>query len=520
MVVLEGYFRSNHRRQHDARKPKTERKDVSPTCTDSHLRSVGSMASSALDLLVLTFNCAKNLINVAVFANHLQAAFGQNATGLPDVVVFSLQEIGPMSYSFIGGYLLNPYIARFEEAVNLAAAQHEDQRQQVVSVSPTPGPKKHYSLVKAGNVGYTAILLFARDPTRLRHIQEAEVGFGAAEMGNKGAAGLRVLYEADAGRSTELTFVATHLAAMEWNLPRRNANWAAIMRGMTFENPEEILKTFKTGAGADPSSNDDGDERAGLLRSNSDEEHLRLQRRIHDISVFKPSSHLFVAGDLNYRISTSSPSPDAAFPSLDAASEHYYPKFLHLDQLTRERKAGRTLHGLTEAEIRFPPTYKYEVLPQKTAGEEKEVPWEFAPHRYPSWTDRVLFLDVPDWVKEADRSGEEVSMQVRAYDALPVIRTSDHRPVFLRVAVPLISPSEMAPPSHIAEQPSTSKAADPRVRLPIEVDPEAWERRAAARRREVMAGWSMFLWSTKQGALILATLLVAGLGGYYLYQAI
>jgi hypothetical protein len=46
-----------------------------------------SMAPSPLDLLVLTFNCAKNLINVAVFANHLQAALGQNATTLPDVVV-------------------------------------------------------------------------------------------------------------------------------------------------------------------------------------------------------------------------------------------------------------------------------------------------------------------------------------------------------------------------------------------------------------------------------------------------
>lgn len=425
-----------------------------------------------------------------------------------------------MSHSFIGGYFLNPYIARFEEAVNLAAIQYEDERRQVVSVSPTQGPKKHYSLVRAKNVGYTAILLFARDPTRLQHIQEAEVGFGAAEMGNKGAAGLRTLYQVEGGQSTELTFVATHLAAMEWNLPRRNANWAAIMRGMTFENPEAILKTFSKGKEPEATSGDGNDgERTGLLRGHSDEEHLRLQRRIHDISVFRPSSHLFVAGDLNYRISTSSPSPYAAFPSLDPASENHYPKFLHLDQLTRERKAGRTLHGLTEAEIRFPPTYKYDILPQKSV-DEQEVPWEFAPHRYPSWTDRVLYLDVPNWIKNSGKSEEEASIQVRAYDAMPVIRTSDHRPVFLRVTVPLISPDEMAPPPHIAEQQPTTPGAtpDPRLRLPIEIDPEAWERRAAARRREVMAGWSMFLWSTRQGALILATLLAAGVGGYWLYQ--
>jgi hypothetical protein len=45
------------------------------------------MSPSTLDLFLFTFNCAKNLINVAVFASHLQAALSQNATGLPDLVV-------------------------------------------------------------------------------------------------------------------------------------------------------------------------------------------------------------------------------------------------------------------------------------------------------------------------------------------------------------------------------------------------------------------------------------------------
>lgn len=47
----------------------------------------GNMAPFTLDLFLLTFNCAKNFINVAVFASHLQSAFKQNATALPDVVV-------------------------------------------------------------------------------------------------------------------------------------------------------------------------------------------------------------------------------------------------------------------------------------------------------------------------------------------------------------------------------------------------------------------------------------------------
>ncbi|KND89845.1 Polyphosphatidylinositol phosphatase INP52 [Tolypocladium ophioglossoides CBS 100239] len=490
---------------------------------DAPDRSAG-MAPSTLDLLVLTFNCAKSLISPGVFATHLQSAFAQNATGLPDIVVLSLQEIAPLSQAFIGDYFLNPYVARFDEAINLAALRHGGERDQdVVSVAPTKetkNGKNQYTLVRAHNVGYTAILLFARDAARVRDLREAEVGFGAAEMGNKGAVGLRALYDVgDGERSTELTFVATHLAAMEWNLPRRNANWAAIMRGLTFENPETVVNRIRSREGtSSPGSSDDGEasERHHLLQDEHHGQHAQLRQQLHDISIYKPSSHLFVAGDLNYRISTTSPPPNAAFPSLDPESEHYYPTFFPLDQLTRERTAGRTMHGLAEHEVRFPPTYKYVVQPPNGSEEEEtDVPWEFASHRYPSWTDRVLYLDLPSWVRA---SRDAPSIKVRAYDALPLLRTSDHRPVYLRVDVPLVSPGDMAPPVSLLQSYGADASTDPRIRLPVEIDPEAWERRKAARQKEQAVGWSMFLWSTKEGAWILATLLVAGFAGYWLYK--
>lgn len=81
----------------------------------------------------------------------------------------------------------------------------------------------------------TAIMLFARKPDAIHHVQVAECAFGIANMGNKGAIALRVTYTGDGGdieeedsqrRVAEVTFVATHLAAMEYNLRRRNANWA------------------------------------------------------------------------------------------------------------------------------------------------------------------------------------------------------------------------------------------------------------------------------------------------------
>lgn len=146
-----------------------------------------------------------------------------------------------------------------------------------------------------------------------------------------------------------------------------------------------------------------------------------------------------------------------------------------------------------------------------------EVKWEFASHRYPSWTDRILFLELPSWIGD--------KMKVREYDALPVIRTSDHRPVFLRVDVPLVAPADLAPPAAVLESaaesgsPGGTNGFDPRVRLPVEIDPEAWERRVAARRREIAAGWTMFLWSTRQGAYILSTMLAASVGGYLLYRS-
>jgi len=456
------------------------------------------MAPSALDLLVLTLNCAKELINVGIFAKHLQTALLKEGGGstLPDVVVFSLQEVAPLGYSFVGGYFLNPYLARFEDAVNLAALNIlDDQRDaDVVSVTqtqPADRPKKPYSIVKSGNVGYTAIVLLARNPDQIKDVQEAEIGFGAADMGNKGAVGLRMLFEADDGLETQVTFVATHLAAMEWNLARRNANWASIVRGLTFGNPEDVVAKARR-----PSSAEDNGETRSLLHDEN--HHARLQKELHAISVFRPSSHLFVAGDLNYRISTTSPPVGASFPSLDPDSEHHYMHFWHLDQLTREKAAGRTLHGLSEAKVTFPPTYKYVV---KAKGKDDEAPkWSFAPHRYPSWTDRVLYLDTP--------SSVDHKVDVKGYDTLPVIASSDHRGVYLRASVPLLSPGNM-------EGSLSQESDDPRVKLPLEIDPEAWERRAAARRKEVMVGWGMMIGTTWEGVLALGTLLAVGVGWYW-----
>lgn len=552
--------------------------------------------------------------------------------------------MAPISYAFIGSYFLNPYLARFGDALNLASERvlaqvdggHGDDDGYVRS-EPQRASSPPYTLVRAKNVGMTAILLYARDPASVGNIQEAECGFGAADMGNKGAVGLRVTWtgggrggggahgqpavEEDDGeggaKSTELTFVATHLAAMEWNVKKRNANWRSIVSSLLFANPRDVLPPGvfpadtstaptpdRSGAGdtapappplqldsnststSELPSEDDDDEGADthplLSQQQSpgpDSDHDETHRSaLQALSIFKPTSHLFLAGDLNYRIGETTPPPLAPFPSLDPSSPDYFPAYLPRDQLTRERLANRTCHGLSESPIAFGPTYKFDILTNTGAGDDLStadnadavvagrregmvvVPWRFARHRWPSWCDRVLWLDVAPWArqrlaslssrlgKDDDKGGSRgvgmgrgMGIETTVYDALPVVATSDHRAVVWRGRVPVLGAREMALPlpagdgdgdnddgdddgdcdgdDEVGMRMKDEWWADPRARMPVPVDVHAWERRASARRKELLVGWSALLWSTPEGALAMATVLALGVGSWWLWRS-
>ncbi|KAK4175670.1 Endonuclease/exonuclease/phosphatase [Triangularia setosa] len=497
----------------------------------------------AVELLVLTFNCAKNVIDVPVFGAHLRGALAQDGRRpLPDLVVMSLQEIAPLSYSFLGEWFLGPYYTAFGDALNLAVKENQGE------------VGGRYTLVKAKNVGMTALLIFALHPERLdvNGMEEAEVGFGAADMGNKGAVGVRVCYSpsksspsssSQGQQSTELTFVATHLAAMEWNLKKRNANWRAIVSKLTFANPLSVLpgvfpakepKAHHDRSGPGKHSPPPLVARTGSMDSSEEEDAPLLsppstfpitteddstptltpsqKRQLQDISIFKPSSHLFVAGDLNYRISSTTPPPGSSFPSFDPSSEHHYSTFFSRDQLTEERLAGRTFHGMEEAEVGFGPTYKYDVLSGPTGAENeeavrrgsmvdgvKEVPWKFAGHRWPAWTDRVLY----------SAAAGEGEMETVRYGSLPVVESSDHRAVFWRGRVPLSARGQGKEGIEDGEEGEGKK------KLPVDIDVYSWERRQKARRREVVVGLLALVWSTKEGAVFLGTVAVVGMGWWW-----
>ncbi len=76
---------------------------------------------ASLNFYIVSFNCAQTPIETQALASQLFNGVDNHV--LPDLVVISLQEIAPLSHSFIGGSFLVPYFARFQDAVDIAAAK-------------------------------------------------------------------------------------------------------------------------------------------------------------------------------------------------------------------------------------------------------------------------------------------------------------------------------------------------------------------------------------------------------------
>ncbi|KAL8762833.1 MAG: hypothetical protein Q9184_001219 [Pyrenodesmia sp. 2 TL-2023] len=439
----------------------------------------------SLDILVVTFNCGRKLIRPEIFARHLSNAI-PDASG-PEIIVLSLQEIAPVAYSFLGGSYLIPYFFQFHHAIRQA--------------SKAIGEAKYVNIVTR-NVGMTACMVFVHEghKSKIQWVETAGVGVGVQGMGNKGAVGVKLGYAAT-GKPLELAFVAAHLAPMEDALDRRNEDWMNIVRGLVF-TPVNKKGSFLTRT--PPAATEDSEP---LLSDTSDNASNQPQ------GIYTPTSHLILAGDLNYRTSPTLPRPSdhLAFPKPTSSTTdpQHYSHLLRNDQLAHEVTAGRTCHSLREAPIDFPPTYKYSSKAQSHAETEgMTADWGWAKHRWPSWCDRILFLDLPPWMKE-ETPGAEI--KVEWYTALPLMPTSDHRPVALRLRVPLKAIS--APPE------DSEGEEDVRLHPPIGIDPRWRERRAAAHRKEVVVGLLAYLFLTWEGNGILLALVLGTLGGWAIVRS-
>ena len=438
-----------------------------------------------LETYVITFNCGRDLVKPEVFAQHLFNAL--DGAPIPTILVISLQEVAPIAYSFLGRSLLEPYFQRVRDAVNLAIK---------ASSSST------YVNLITRNVGMTAIMAFVlQNHTRhIAWIETAGVGVGVHEMGNKGAVGIRFGYSIQE-EVIELTFVAAHLAPMEDAVERRNEDWKNIVRGLVFTPPPASSTSIKK------ASQDTVDEDSVPLLSGS-----RTGSTTLTSGMFSPTSHLLFAGDLNYRTSGVGPSPNdyQVFPqpTQDTTDSRHYSNLLKEDQLSREMKAQKTCHGLQEAAIDFPPTYKYSEKGRSLAETSGDYTWYWSRHRWPSWCDRILYLATPSWLESRDPS---VTIQIRKYIALPLMSTSDHRPVAMSFSIPL---QPITPPE------DQTNIDDVRLSPPFAIDPAWTTKRVTARRKEVVVGLAAYLTLTWDGRVILIAMVVGIVGGWLVISSL
>ncbi|KAF8637332.1 hypothetical protein AX17_002833 [Amanita inopinata Kibby_2008] len=332
------------------------------------------------------------------------SSFLSRAQRAPDIVAVGFQELLPLHLGFAG----------------LSKAVIGDRNTHILSQIEAHAPnKERYTLVaKVVNVG-VALLVYALDDGIARNVVDVQTqwtGCGPAGMGNKGAVGVRfrVLGE-DASVGETFTFVCAHLAAHDYKLQQRLADYDHIVRTLLFPP--------LPGAG-------------------------------EDSNTIYSTSHLFFLGDLNFRLDIPPTHPLSKLCRSSGfgdalSSEDTRKELRHFDQLSIERHKGTVFVGLREAEFwRFKCSYKYKL------GEVDKYEYK----RVPAWTDRVLFATYTDSPDEPDRSNVETLL----YTSIPSYTTSDHKPVVCLLLLPASTPAALLSSSPVIRLPTTySPVPDP-----------------------------------------------------------
>uniref|UniRef100_A0A147BG75 Putative inositol polyphosphate 5-phosphatase n=1 Tax=Ixodes ricinus TaxID=34613 RepID=A0A147BG75_IXORI len=135
---------------------------------------------------------------------------------------------------------------------------------------------------------------------------------------------------------------------------------------------------------------------------------LKLQYQSKDVTA--RFDLVFWCGDLNFRIMNERETVVNLLrdPAFDRKA--VYESLLRFDQLKSAMSEGQAFFGFQEAGIGFGPTYKFQVGFSLFDGVKLRVP---------SYTDRILF-----------RSKRKGHIECVCYNAITVIQTSDHRPVY------------------------------------------------------------------------------------------
>ena len=296
------------------------------------------------------------------------------------------------------------------------------------------------------------LLVFARKrlASQLGASAAAAVACGIMGVGgNKGAVGVRVsLFRRN------LVFVNCHLSAHQNAVAKRNANYEAVLDGMSFfpaasandywrrssrqsAAPAAPL-TVRGGVRGDDDDDEDGPEEADQAPAQQVEWRTPLPMGLGD------SELLVWMGDTNYRLDTSA---EAAVAAISRGPEGLR-ELRRVDQCRKERAAGRAFRGMREGVLRFAPTYKFDKgASQRLAYDSSEK------RRVPAWCDRILWADASGGMDPGADSGDEtaaeggvdgtlpcVAAALERYESVPEVCDSDHKPVraLLRVVLPVV----------------------------------------------------------------------------------
>lgn len=152
--------------------------------------------------------------------------------------------------------------------------------------------------------------------------------------------------------------------------------------------------------------------------------HLRSKNR----DVTQNFDAVFWCGDLNFRLGEPREKllkwiETTKFP----LPPHLPHGYMHTDQLKSVLANGAAFKDFKEAQIRFPPTYKYDPGTQKFDTSSKQ--------RAPAYTDRILykFKSNPFGIRRDSNLTNFLhcpTIENVAYDSVPSIISSDHKPVW------------------------------------------------------------------------------------------
>ncbi|WFD36312.1 hypothetical protein MCUN1_003191 [Malassezia cuniculi] len=360
----------------------------------------------------------------------------------PDIYAVAFQEFAPLPKSLAG--ITDSYVYTIDRELRRTIRMHQPtvRKDNLYDPLETGGGPENYSLLAAAHHAGLVLYVYSRDnapqrggqsaTARVREVRTSTVGTGIGGiMGNKGAVGVRVVLEAG-GREEVLTFVGAHLAAHDHMVKRRNEDWKNIVTRLVFApystQPLPVVQ-----------------DRIDPTKPNSipNEPPKRPPPRPTanvEYSMYD-TNHLFVCGDLNYRIGTKGEGIGGAAPlskdqvraMIANGSPEEWATLAKHDQLSVQAaiRPARVFQQLTVTDpgMLTPPTYKYKTGSAAASTSVFDIASQLSAKRIPGWTDRILW---------------STSARLELYRSIMQYTISDHKPItaILRLegTSPILSP--------------------------------------------------------------------------------